>query len=273
MRFPNQIRTFITGAGSGLGREMALVLAERHQARLLLGDIDTTAAEETARLVHEMGGQAQVLNCDVRDPEALAQAARKMDERWGGTDLLINNAGISAAGTIGDFSLDDWRWCLEINLWGVIHGCHAFAPAMRERGNGWILNVASNAAIASLPEMGPYNVSKAGVLSLSETLRGELGAHGVSVTVLCPTFFPSNLLDRFRSSHDRQRKMAESMFRRATATTREVAVAGLNGCERGRFLIIPQRDGRLIWHAKRVAPEALLKFVTERYRRRVLTRR
>ncbi len=272
MKFPDQLRVFITGAGSGLGRQLAVDLAKRHSARILLGDINQGTVDETAAMVRDQGGNAETIICDVTKPDDLKAAAGRMIELWDGTDLLVNNAGVSAAGTIGDFALEDWRWCMEINLWGVIHGCHYFAPAMRERGSGWILNVASNAAITSLPEMGPYNVSKAGVLSLSETLRSELGAHGVSVSVLCPTFFPSNLMDSFRSSHERQEKVARAMFRRASVTTADVSMAGIKGTEQGKFVIIPQTDGKLTWWLKRASPQRFYGLVTRKYGEKVVDR-
>ncbi len=109
--------------------------------------------------------------------------------------LVINNAGVGAGGTaIGDTDIDDWNWVLGVNLWGPIHGCHVFAPLLREAGYGGIINVASAAAFGAAPGMAAYNVSKAGVLSLSETLAAELSGTGVHVTVLCPTFVKTNII-------------------------------------------------------------------------------
>ena len=113
--------------------------------------------------------------------------------------LVINNAGVGAGGSaVGDFSLDDWSWVLGINLWGPIHGCHVFAPILRDAGYGGIINVASAAAFGAAPHMAAYNVSKAGVLSLSETLAAELSGTGVNVTVLCPTFVKTNIVESGR---------------------------------------------------------------------------
>src|SRR5678809_318336 len=88
----------------------------------------------------------------------------------GGVDLVINNAGVAVAGRMGEVSLDDWRWIFGINLWGVIHGCHVFVPRLRRQKSGHIINVASAAGLLSPPMMGPYNVTKAAVVALSETL-------------------------------------------------------------------------------------------------------
>jgi NAD(P)-dependent dehydrogenase (short-subunit alcohol dehydrogenase family) len=254
MRLPKSPRAVVTGAGSGLGRALALALAER-SGRLLVTDVREDAAAETARLAAEVGGEAQALVCDVTQPEALAHLASEADARWGGTDLLVNNAGVACAGYVGDLPLDDGRWIVDINMWGVVHGCHAFVPGMKARGGGFILNVASAAAVTSLPEMAPYNMTKAAVVSLSETLHAELAPHGITVTALCPTFFQSDLMRTFRSSHERQRQMSNALFQRATATADGVARAGIRALEKGRVLVIPQADGRFMWRLKRLAPQ------------------
>jgi NAD(P)-dependent dehydrogenase (short-subunit alcohol dehydrogenase family) len=242
----------ITGGGSGLGRALALRLAAR-RARILVADVDLASAEETCALVAAAGGSATAFACDVArlaDVEAAAQAA---EERFGGTDLLVNNAGVAVAGLVGELPISDWEWILRVNLCGVIHGCHVFVPRMRARRRGFLLNVASTAGFASLPEMAPYNVTKAGIISLSETLHAELAASNIAVSCLCPTFFKSNLLDRLRSP-GRQRALAELFFRGARATAEEVAEAALSGLERGELIVIPQLDGSMLWRTKRYAP-------------------
>jgi NAD(P)-dependent dehydrogenase (short-subunit alcohol dehydrogenase family) len=252
VKLPDAPRAVVTGAAGGLGRAIALELARRG-GRVLVADVNREGAEETAEHVVRAGGQAEVRITDVTRADDLVAAADAADRTWGGADLLVNNAGVAAAGTMGDIPLEDWEWALKINLWGVIHGCHAFVPRMRARGGGAILNVASAAGIASLPEMGPYNVSKAAVISLTETLTSELAPHGIQVSALCPTFFPTNLMQSFRSSSERQRRLALAMFRRSTMTAEQVARAGIRGLERGKLLIVPQRDGRLAWWMKRLA--------------------
>ncbi|MEM6960930.1 MAG: SDR family NAD(P)-dependent oxidoreductase, partial [Myxococcota bacterium] len=164
---------------------------------------------------------------------------------------------VAVSGPFEAVSLEDWRWGVDINLWGVIHGCRAFAPAMKERGRGWILNVASAAGFASLPEMAPYNVSKAGVIALSETLYGELAPHGVGVTVLCPTFFSSRIAGAMRGPEQdlRQRKrLIEQAMKRAKLNAADVARVALDRAEAGELYALPMRDGRMLWRLKRAAP-------------------
>ena len=153
--------------------------------------------------------------------------------------------------------LDDWEWTLGINLWGVIHGCHVFTPILREAGlPGGIINVASAAAFGAAPGMAAYNVSKAGVLSLSETLAAELSGTGVSVTVLCPTFVKTNIVESGRKAgHHRQvdaaRRPADALDR---VVPRAVARTCLDTHDRGGLYCMPQLDAKIGWGIKRFTP-------------------
>jgi NAD(P)-dependent dehydrogenase (short-subunit alcohol dehydrogenase family) len=262
MKLPPNPRAVITGAGSGLGRVLSVKLAARG-GRILICDIHLERAVETAKLVSDAGGTAEVLGCDVTRVSDLERAAARSEQLWGGTDLLVNNAGVAAGGSVGDIPLVDWEWIVRVNLWGVIHGCHVFVPRMKARRTGWVLNVASSAGVACLPEMASYNVTKAGVIALSETLHAELAPHGVAVAVLCPTFFQTNILESMRCATSRQRTLAEAMFRDAKSTADDVADAAIRGMERGRVLILPQADGRWLWRAKRLLPSLYYRLVAQ----------
>ncbi|MBX3250121.1 MAG: SDR family NAD(P)-dependent oxidoreductase [Myxococcales bacterium] len=252
-RLPTPCHAVITGGGSGLGRALALALARRG-GRVMIADLHEERAVETAELVAREGGEAWVRRCDVGEAAEVEALAAACEQAWGRIDLVVNNAGVAVAGVVGEVSLADWEFALRVNLWGVAHGCHAFAPRLRRQGSGHILNVASAAGIATLPEMAPYNVGKAGVIALSETLEAELAPAGVGVSVLCPTFFPTNLMESFRSPDERQRRRAEAFFRKARATADGVAERALVGVERSELLILPQSDARLVWRSKRLAP-------------------
>jgi NAD(P)-dependent dehydrogenase (short-subunit alcohol dehydrogenase family) len=246
VKLPESPRTFISGGASGLGRALALELAAR-RARILIADVNLERANETATMVEHAGGSAHVMRCDVRHPDEIEACAREMETRWGGVDLAINNAGVAAAGRVGSLPLEDWRWIVDINMWGVIHGCHVFAPRAE-----FILNVASCAGLAALPEMAAYSLTKAAVISLSETLSVERGGR---VSALCPTFFKTNLMENFRYTEERQKVLTEKFFARSTMTAGEVAHAGIRGLEAGELIIIPQIDGKLMWRFKRMAPD------------------
>ncbi len=278
MKLPERPRVFLTGGGSGLGRALALRLAAR-QARVLVTDIDLARAEETCSLFKraaelsapyatpETQGAARAWRLDVTNPDAVAEAATAMDEAFGGVDVVINNAGVAVGGAVGESPLEDWRFIMDINLWGCIHGCHVFAPRLRAQKSGFVLNVASAAGFASLPEMGAYNVTKAGVIALSETLYGELRPHGVGVGVLCPTFFKTGLMDSFRSPNAAARKKAEGLFKKARLGADDVAQAAIEGLERGRLHILPMADARAVWRIKRLWPQGYADGVVKQQKR------
>lgn len=254
MSLPSSSRVVITGAGSGLGKALALELASRG-ARLLLSDVRVETAEATAREALSTGArEAVAMGCDVSslpDVEALAERSRKL---WGGLDLLVNNAGIGAGGLVGEASLETWKKTLDINLWGVIYGCHVFVPLFKAQGSGHILNVASVAGLIYAPQMGPYNVSKAGVVALSETLKVELARHNVGVTVLCPSFFQTGIMDNATGVDDRGQRFARSQMAKSSLDARGVARAALASVDASTLHSVPMRDARWMWRMRRLSP-------------------
>jgi NAD(P)-dependent dehydrogenase (short-subunit alcohol dehydrogenase family) len=255
----------ITGAGSGIGAAFALELARRG-GRVVCSDIDEHAARTTADAIASDGGNATSLRCDVsriEDVESLAEQAQAWFE--GPPTLVINNAGVGAGGLpIGEASLEDWSWVLDINLWGPIHGCHVFAPILKQaaggsRGGG-IINVASAAAFGAAPGMAAYNVSKAGVLSLSETLAAELSGTGVNVTVLCPTFVKTNIVDSGRITA-KSTQLADRLMRWTGFSPERVARTCLDTLDRGGLYCMPQPDARIGWGIKRFTPTAYTRAV------------
>ncbi len=258
MKLGNKTRAVITGAGSGLGRAFAEELASRG-AKLLLSDINATGLEETASRARALGaGDVLTQTTDVRKADEVERLAALADDRWGGSDLVINNAGVAVGGPVGEVPLEDWRWVVDINLWGVIYGCHAFVPRFRKQRSGHVLNVASAAGLISTPNLAPYNVTKAGVVALSESLWAELSATGVGVTVLCPTFFKTNIAKAGRTSGmAKAAAFAEKLMDRAKIDARGVARAALKGVEDDALYVLPMADGRWMWRVKRVMPGAL----------------
>ena len=244
----------VTGAGSGIGRSFAVELGRRG-GRVVCADKDPLTAKQTAVLVEEAGGDATVAECDVSVEDQVRSLALTA-EAWLGRppSLVINNAGIGAGGRpIGEASLEDWKRTLDVNLWGVIHGCHVFVPALREAGFGGIVNVASAAGFAAAPRMAAYHVSKAGVLSLSETLAAELSGSGVAVTVLCPTGVKTNIVAN--AEHiDPSVEGAANLLMRFGMSPDRVARMTLDAHDKGRLYVVPQPDAQLLWRTKRLAP-------------------
>jgi NAD(P)-dependent dehydrogenase (short-subunit alcohol dehydrogenase family) len=251
----NRPKAVVTGAGSGLGRALCLALAERG-GRVLAVDLKPDRAEETAAEVRARGGEAEAIGCDVaRWPEVEVVAARA-DAWLGEVDLLVNNAGVAVAGPTGEVSLEDWRWILDINLMGVVHGLHAFVPRLARQRHGAILNTASAAGLVSMPHMAAYNATKAAVVAISETLSVELAPDGIGVTVLCPTFFATGLLDEARAASPDHLKAGRKLFAKAKVTADDVARRALASVERGELYCVPMADGRAMWRAKRMNPAA-----------------
>lgn len=244
----------VTGAGSGIGRALALELADRG-GRVVCADLHEATAQETAALVEARGGQALAVACDVSSlPEVEDLAAQAAAWHGAAPTLVCNNAGIGAGGRlVGDTPVEDWQRTLGVNLWGVIHGCHVFAPRLREAGRGGIVNVASAAGFTAAPRMAAYNVSKAGVVSLSETLAAELSGTGVAVTVLCPTFVRTGIFDG-ELIDSRAADLAARLARVVGLSAERVARSTLDAHDRGRLYVVPQLDARALWHAKRHLP-------------------
>jgi NAD(P)-dependent dehydrogenase (short-subunit alcohol dehydrogenase family) len=244
----------ITGAGSGIGAAFAMELADRG-GRIVCSDVDEASAKTTADAVTAAGGKALALRCDVTSIDDVQLLAKKAQSWFGGPPtLVINNAGVGAGGKdIGDADLDDWQWVLGINLWGPIHGCHVFAPILRDAGFGGIINVASAAAFGAAPGMAAYNVSKAGVLSLSETLAAELSGSGVNVTVLCPTFVKTNIVQSGRITGP-STQLADRLMRWTGFSPERVVRTCLDTNDRGGLYCMPQPDARIGWGIKRFTP-------------------
>ncbi|WP_280274139.1 SDR family NAD(P)-dependent oxidoreductase [Nocardia wallacei] len=254
-RRTHDARAVVTGAGSGIGRAFALELAARG-GEVLCADIDIDRAEETVRLIRRThGATAHAFRCDVSRREEVESLALHAELIFGGPPtLVINNAGVGIGGKpVGDIGFDDWQWALGINLWGVVHGCEVFAPQLRAAGRGGIVNVASAAGFAAAPGMAVYNVSKAGVLSLSETLAAELSGSGVAVTVLCPTFVRTNVVADGRITSASTR-LADTLMRLTGFSPERVAGLTLDAHDLGRLYVLPQLDAQLVWHLKRHFP-------------------
>jgi NAD(P)-dependent dehydrogenase (short-subunit alcohol dehydrogenase family) len=248
----------VTGAGSGIGAAFATELARRG-GRIVCSDINEVTAAKTVSAITDNGGDAIAIPCDVTKFDDVRELAVQ-SESWLGDapTLVINNAGVGSGGApIGELPLDDWHWVLGINLWGPIHGCHVFAPILRSaepsnRPRG-IINVASAAAFGAAPSMAAYNVSKAGTLSLSETLAAELSGTAVKVTVLCPTFVKTNIIESGRIP-DQTTQFANKLMRWIGLSPEKVARICLDAHDRGELYCMPQIEAKIGWNIKRFAP-------------------
>jgi len=184
---------FVTGAASGLGFAMACNLARRGAA-IMLSDRNEAALAEAENRLKSEGAQVASVLCDVTEAEQMRAAAEETLSAFGKIHLLVNNAGVAINGQAGDTPLEDWRWIVDINLMGVVHGVEVFTPLIREHGEGGhILNTASMAGHVANPGMSPYTATKYAVLGYSESLYLELSRLGIGVSVLCPGWVKTSI--------------------------------------------------------------------------------
>jgi NAD(P)-dependent dehydrogenase (short-subunit alcohol dehydrogenase family) len=227
----------------------------RRSARIVASDRNATSAEETANLCRSVGASdVRVVECDVSSSEQVESLARATDEAFGGADLVVNNAGIACGGRVEELSLDDWHRAIGVNLWGVIYGCHAFVPRLRRQGSGHIQNVAAAAGLFAIPRMGAYATAKAGVVALTETLAAELHGSGVTTSVVCPSFFQSNIVNSGVFADDTSKGAAHRLIGRVEITADDVATQCIHAVERGQLHVVPMADARWLWRIKRASP-------------------
>ena len=173
----------VTGAASGIGLGIARAFADEG-VHLVLADIDGQRLEQEAERLRSSGSHVEAVVTDVGDPDAVQALAERTMTRFGAVHLICNNAGILRHGRVWELSLGDWDAVLRVDLMGVVYGIRSFVPLLLASGEeGHVINIASMAAVVPVPGIGPYNVSKHGVLALSETLQAELVQMGASVGV------------------------------------------------------------------------------------------
>lgn len=243
-------RIAITGAASGLGRELALRWA-REGSRIALADINGERLAAVAQEVVAAGGKALVQKCDVRLTDDVDALVATCEREWGGLDILVNNAGVAGGGTFDRLTDEDWHWLLDINLMGVVRGARAASSLFKRQGNGRIVNIASMAGLLAPPGMSSYNVAKTAVVALSETLHGELAPFGIQVTCVCPSFFRTNLMESLRTPDAAMRKSFDRLLDTSDITAADIAEQVYRDVTAGRFLCLPHRKGRQAWWMKR----------------------
>ncbi len=257
----------ITGAGSGLGRALSVELAKRGW-NIAITDLDDQGSNETLEQVRAAGGDGRVEHLDVTRPEDWQQLREKLAADWPALDLLVNNAGVGVAGEVGQLPLDDWRWIVNINLWGAIYGCHTMIDWLKANPRGaHIVNVASMAAVVSAPGMAAYNVTKAGMVSFSETLFGELRPYHVGVTAVCPSFFQTNIIKTGRFQTEAQRDAAAKLMAGSKCTAQHVAERIVRAIDRKQLYVFVPGIATFFWRLKRLMPVSVLKLVARRNER------
>ena len=190
---------FVTGGASGIGLALGRAFAEAGM-KVMLADVERRALDAALKDLHDFGPNVRGVSCDVADADSVERAALAACEAFGNVHVVCNNAGVAAGGGIDTISLDNWRWVLDVNLMGVLHGIRSFLPRMRAHGEGGhIVNTAAMAGMNAGLGFSPYVASKFAVVAMSEGLAMQLKPHGIGVSVLCPSFVRTRMGDSGRN--------------------------------------------------------------------------
>jgi len=237
-------RVLVTGAASGLGAALTAAFRAR-------GD-EVLATDIT-------GGD---LTLDITSEEDWAAALAHVEETWGGLDVLVNNAGVAGGGRLDVATLEEWEWITNINLFGVVRGTRTFVPLFKRQRSGHIVNVASLAGLVHPAGMASYNAVKAAVVALTETTGHELAGYGVRASVVCPSYFRTNLMSSLRGADEALAGVMAHLVESSPISAEEIAAAVLEGMDRGDEVIVPDRPAREAWQLKqhdRAAYDAVMR--------------
>jgi len=264
--FP-QKRAFITGAASGFGLEIAEQLAQ-DKWKLAIADINKERLSQAKIQLEAKGATVIAIELNVTDAKAIEDAAQQVKHAWGGVDLVFNNAGIASAGKMEEIPQSEWERVINIDLWSVIYGCRAFIPMLKKQGKGHIINTASSAGTLSAAEMANYNVAKAGVVSLSETIKIELAPYNVGVTVICPTVFKTNLGESMQGDNANERNL-QAQLDESKITSLDIVQKAFKAIVKNKLYVMPQVDANVGWKIKRWMPEIYAKLMAYCYKNRI----
>jgi short-subunit dehydrogenase len=265
-------RAFVTGGGSGLGLAFATELARAGWTLGLLDREPVRLAAAARQLEADGAAAVHTWVADVTDEAGFTACVEAFAAATGGLDVMINNAGVAAAGPVDATPLSDWRWAFEINVYGVVAGTRAALPWLRRQGEGLVLNVASAASFASGPQMAAYNASKAAVVSFTETLVTEWHGTRLRAVVAMPGFFPTQLLDDARATPDAM-QAARKLMQRSGYTAERAASDILSAAARGAVHVVVPREYVVLWRLKRFFPRWFLGWLPKKAGRRVGAKR
>jgi NAD(P)-dependent dehydrogenase (short-subunit alcohol dehydrogenase family) len=248
----------VTGGASGIGRALCDELARRG-ALAVVADLNYEGAQAVASAIAANGGRAVAAALDVTSAADVARLVEDTIGTHGRLDYMFNNAGIGVGGEVRDLTLDHWRKCIDVNLWGVIHGCTAAYSAMLRQGFGHIVNTASAAGLIGEPGLTPYSVTKSAVVALSTALRAEALAFGVRVSVICPGLVDTAIFENAIGIEiDKAEFLAKLPVKLVSAP--DAARAILRGVERNESIVVFPFYARLAWWLMRINPGILARF-------------
>lgn len=254
-RFP-QKRAFITGGGGALGKAFSGILA-KDGWQIGITDVNEEALEKACQEIEAAGGKCLTYKFDVSDKTAYKQAFDDFVAKTGGLDVIINNAGVGDGGLFGEYETEKWDWITGINQMATIYGSHYAVPVMKKQRSGLILSISSLAAVAGMPNMAMYNVTKAAVLALSESIYAELKPFGIQVSVALPEFFRSGIMKQAKGDAN-AKTIGLKKIEKAPFTPQEVAQIVLDEAGNGKFYILHPFKAKLAFFARNHFPKFFL---------------
>lgn len=255
--FKNKVAA-ITGAGSGMGRTLALELARRG-CHLALSDVNEKGLAETAELAKASGVKITTIKLDVANREAMYGWADQVVRDHGQVNLIFNNAGVALGAFLDTVSPKDFEWIMGINFWGVVYGTKAFLPMMQSQNDGVIVNISSVFGIIAVPTQSSYNAAKFAVRGFTESLRHELAGSGVSAICVHPGGIKTNIAASSRFYVDPQglsdaKKAAANFQKLAQTTPAQAAQTIVSGIEQGNPRVLIGGDAKVIDWVQRLMP-------------------
>lgn len=255
----------ITGAGSGIGAACARAMAA--QGGLVIGtDLRQDMLAETKNAVEAQGGRMETFMVDVADRDAMFDLAAKVEASHGGADLILNNAGVAFGAPVAEMSVDDCKWLMDINFWGVVHGTQAFLPHFIAKGSGHVANISSIFGLIGVPTQAAYNASKFAVLGFSEALRHEMRGTDIGVSTIHPGGINTNIVRHARVQQgpeaEAEREEAIERFAQFTMTQPDGAAKTImKGIRKNKARILIGPDAHFVDWVRRLFPASYLRLL------------
>ncbi len=265
MRQLNDKICVITGAASGIGAACAHAMAA--QGAVIIGtDLRKDMLKETKDAVEAAGGRMDTHMVDVSDRDAMFDLAAKVEKKHGPADLILNNAGVAHGAPVAEMSIDDFKWLMDINLWGVVHGSQAFLPHFIGKNSGHVANVSSIFGLIGIPTQSAYNAAKFGVLGFTEALRHEMRGTGVNVSTIHPGGINTNIVRhaRFQQGPDAESEHEQAIERFAKFTMTQpdgAAKTIIKGIKKNKARILIGPDAHFTDFVRRLLPTHYLKLL------------
>lgn len=259
-------RVLITGAGSGLGRQLAIDYSKMGWHVILVGRTKQHLIETQPLLNNDN----TIIQCDISNIEDVKNLYNKVLEEFKGIDVVINNAGVFTSGLISKTDLDVYKDVFNVNITGTLSICRTFVPLLKKQRYGYIVNVSSGVGLIPLPYMGIYGITKSSIIHLSEVLKMELYKDNINVSVVCPSFFKSNILDNSKGLTEKQLSLGNKLLEESNNNIEYISNKIIKGIKKKKFYIFINYKDRVFWFLKRLFPNIFIKALTYYYIKKVI---